>query len=235
VRSRRVDFVGEHEGEEVLIRQRLLLRERDPLGEDVQHLPEFESAQQRLQFRVDARCGRCGRCGGGGCSRLAPPGLVFGVVAGEPRRPTHNLRRRRCGVAFAGLFEHPGDLDDVDDVELEGAGAGGVDRAGPVGSGQPEQPVDPPHARPGQRHVEQPGGGDAHVRAGRSDFLGQGVDVAQRVVRRSGRQVTLSVERPPGGSRRWGIDQLTTPVDLPCRPLSARASTPCPINSPGTE
>ena len=67
-------------------------------------------------------------CGAGGSPGDRPGGGELARVAGEPGRAADHLGRRRGRLALAGLLEHPGDLGDVDDVELQRAGAGGVDR-----------------------------------------------------------------------------------------------------------
>jgi hypothetical protein len=60
-------------------------------------------------------------------------------VAGEPGRAADHLACRRRGrLVLAGLLEHPGDLGDVDDVELERAGAGGIDRRRAIAADQAE-------------------------------------------------------------------------------------------------
>lgn len=50
-------------------------------------------------------------------------GREHGGVADEPARSADELRRLGRRLTFPPLLEHPGDLGDVDDVELERAGA----------------------------------------------------------------------------------------------------------------
>src|ERR687898_2249886 len=82
-----------------------------------------------------------------GSPQTALGGAVLGVVAGEASRAADDLRRGEGRLALEGLFQHAGDLADVDDVELERPRARDVDRLRTVGAGQTEEPVDGPVPR----------------------------------------------------------------------------------------
>ena len=91
--------------------------------------------------------------------RQLPGRYSAGSRANRAVRGHGRVRRQRR--ALGGFLQHRGDLGDVDDVEVQGPLAGGVDRAGPVAADQAEQPVDLPHLRPRQVGVQQPVGIDA--------------------------------------------------------------------------
>src|SRR5262252_3104051 len=50
-------FIAEHQGQEVLMRELLLPREDQPLGQRVEHAPEFQAPQDGLQIRTDGISG----------------------------------------------------------------------------------------------------------------------------------------------------------------------------------
>jgi hypothetical protein len=112
------------------------------------------------------------------------------------------------------LLEHAGDLLDVDDVELERPRARGINRLGAVGAGQAEQPVDGPHAGPGQRDVEDPVRVDTDREPGRGCLGLKRLDVAQRVVRGARGQVRRVGRASAGRLARVGLDQLPAVVEL---------------------
>jgi hypothetical protein len=142
-------------------------------------------------------------------SWVAPPAMAkLAGVAGEP--PGRGAGRgRQLGLVFLGGFgQHRGDLGDRDDVQVQGGGAGGLDRFGAVATAQAQQPVHGPHHGPGQRVVQQSLRVDPTVHTvtrGRGDEL---VQVPQRVPGLLLRQVG----RLGDPSARWlagvGLDQL---------------------------
>ncbi len=141
-------------------------------------------------------------------------GGVFGRVPGEAGRGARGDRWCQGGQVFGGLGQHRGDLSDRDDIQLQGARAGGIHRVGAVLAHQPDEPVNGAHPRPRQRVIQDPLGIDpdvfTRVRAG-GDQLG---DVPQGVGAFLRRQV-LRVGAPGSGFPcRVGLDQLSAVIDL---------------------
>ena len=106
------DLVGEHQGQEVHVGQRLLRGQREPVGQGVEHRPSL-TVRSRL-FRSASMTGA--GAGGVGVARAAPaqsaasPGRELAVVAGEAGRPADHLRRPPRPGRLGGLLEHAGDL-----------------------------------------------------------------------------------------------------------------------------
>ena len=151
---------------------------------------------------------------------------------GAPGRYSAGSRANRAAAATAGrggggcvlgrLLQHRGDLGDVDHVEVQRPGAGGVDRAGPVAADQPEQPVDLPHPGPRQVGVQQPLGIDADRRrraGGRPWPARRRPASRRRSSPRAGRPGRST--RRPGCWRGMGLDQLPAVEQLHQRRVGA--------------
>src|SRR5271167_2250160 len=82
-------------------------------------------------------------------------GGVLGRVPGEPASAGRGGSSCRRGV-LGGVLEHRLDLGDVDDVDVQGPGAGRLGRLRAVPFRQPDQPVDRPHHHPRRVAVQQP-------------------------------------------------------------------------------
>ena len=78
-----------------------------------------------------------------------------------------------CSPAAAG--QHAVDEPDVDDLGVQGAAAGVLDRVGAVAAHQPQQPVDLAHLGPRQRMLQHRRGIGADVGAVRGCLALQGV------------------------------------------------------------
>ena len=135
-------------------------------------------------------------------------------------------------VATAG--QHPINESHVDRLGLEGLLAGRVDGLVAVAADQSEQPVDLAHFGPGQRMIQQRGGVGANVWAVGGGAAVQAIQIAQRVdghiagqIRRISVPVTGFLPRCTLIS--WPRQNSLTVA------ASARASSRCPIRSPGTE
>ena len=78
-------------------------------------------------------------------------------------------------------FEHPLEASDVEHFERESEGAGLIDSSRPESPDKAEQRVDPAHASPWQRTVEQGGGEAGDARTVCVGLRLQGLDIAQGV------------------------------------------------------
>ena len=122
-------------------------------------------------------------------------------------------RAVRGGLVFEGGPDDRLHAADLDEVEGEGARAGGVDAGGAIALGQPQELLGLAEAGPREGPAEQ----DGHELADGGADLGRAADArvgrAHRVRRQLGR-VVGEVRRPPAGRlRRMDFDQLAVEID----------------------
>nr|WP_163762433.1 hypothetical protein [Mycolicibacter algericus] len=153
-------------------------------------------------------------------------GSVFTRVAGEPGRgQPRGCSRRLCGGVLGGLLQHRGDLGHRDDVEFQGAPAGGVHRGRTVAFDQPQQAVDLAHPGPGQLVVEQAFSVDADIWA----VAGRGGDqpgqVPHCITGLVCGQISGVGGSPAYGLAGMGLDELSAVKRLDQLPVSAHRNS----------
>ncbi len=155
-------------------------------------------------------------------------GEAEGVLLGRAqitreRDDAREPRRRRGG---RGEFEHALEAVDVEHPDRERGDTHRFDALGAVALDEAEQRVDPPHAGPGQRDVEQGMGVTADRFAVAGGLRLEECDVATCVGALRGGKVVGIGRAPPRQDARMGLDQHQPVVEADRRQVGARHQSP---------